>query len=169
MYYVLVAALMIFAHVVRNPIRPETEVDLSYLRSFAITLERSSIGTSSPHGEALRALAELVLSIAEPIVHSQQQEQQQQNSPSAALPEPSSQHISCIPAGHEQPFSVSVPPTMPAGPSSAIPEDFNHGLSSAVNAAGSIFDFIFQPSQNVSPHLEGKSNIFSGLQPYTKR
>lgn len=161
-YYVLVAALVIFSHVVRDPTDPEAETDVSYLRLFATTLRKSSIGTGSPHIEALQALAELILSIAEPIVHHHQQGQLQQRlkPPSIVLPEPSSRHVPYTPGQHEQPLSVSMIPTMCAGPSSAIPQNHDHSLSSAVNAAGSIFDFLFQPSENVSRHLEAKSNLF---------
>ncbi|KAJ6098218.1 hypothetical protein N7499_002592 [Penicillium canescens] len=152
-YYVLAASLMIFANVVKNPTQPEVEVDISYLRLFAITLQRSFTGAVFPHGDTLRALAELMLSIAEPIVHHKQEDQQQQkqNLSSSALPESFSQHIPYAPAENEQPLLAPTPQNMPAGPSSAIPQDPNHGVSSTVNAAGSIFDYLFLPSQNPSP------------------
>jgi hypothetical protein len=103
-----------------------------------------------------------MLSIAEPIVHNQQegQQQQQQDSSCTARPESFIQHIPYTPAEHEQPLLAPMPPSMAAGPSSAIPQDPNHGVSSAVNEAGSIFDYLFLPSQNVS-HCEGT------VQPYT--
>lgn len=151
---------MIFAHVVKNPKRPGTEVDLSYLRLFAMTLQRSSIGTSSSNGKALRALAELILDIAEPIVRQQQQPPPPSSTASSGL---SGQQIPYTPAGHEQPFSISMPPTMSEEPSSAGPQDIDHGLSSTVDAAGSIFNFLFQPSPNVSPPFDVKSNTFLGL------
>jgi hypothetical protein len=149
---------MIFVNVVKNPTHPEVEVDISYLRLFAITLQRSFTGAVSPHGDTLRALAELMLSIAEPIVHHQQEDpqQHQQNSSSSALPGSFSQHIPYTPAEREQPLLAPMPQTMPASPSSAIPQDPNHGVSSAVNAAGSIFDYLFLTSQDVSPHCEEK-------------
>ncbi|KAJ5623209.1 hypothetical protein N7490_011814 [Penicillium lividum] len=148
MYYVLAASLMIFAHIVRDPTGPEIESDLSYLRMFATTLQRSSVNGSS-HSEALQALAELILNIAEIIVH-QRKDQQQVEPLSAGL---SSQHISYTPATHEQPPTCSIPSTMSAVPSSAIPQFADHSLSSAVNAAGGIYDFIFQSSLNPSPFL----------------
>lgn len=160
---------MIFAHVVKNPKRSETEADLSYLRLFAMTLQTSSIGTSSSNGRALRALAELILDIAEPIVH-----QQQQQPPPPPLPPPSTapsdlsgQQIPYTPAGHGQSFSISALPAMSERPSSAGLQDIEPGLSSTVSAAGSIFNFLFQPSTNVSPHIEGKRNTFLGLQLHT--
>ncbi|KAJ5706895.1 hypothetical protein N7488_006696 [Penicillium malachiteum] len=147
-YYVLVASLMIFAHIVRDPTGPEIESDLSYLRMFATTLQRSCVNGSS-HTEALQTLADLILNIAETIVH-QRKDQQQVEPPSAGI---SSQHISYTRATHEQPPSCSIPSTTSAVPSSAIPQLADHSLSSAVNAAGGIYDFIFQSSLNPSPSL----------------